>query len=460
VGLSKEQLARWFTEVPGGWAVRKEIRRLVVFGVNNLVSDAPISRLDLLVCRNVFIYLDSNLQRRVLGRFHYALKRDGVLVLGKSELIPFAAKIFESIDLPHRIHRKNHRREMPSAAHERLLGIIEQEDVTRNVGRSGSELAALEQFHRNLLDSLHSPVIATALDGTVTSWNAAARALWGRSDADVLGKKLPSLGLPGLTGELLIEKSASVREGKAARVAADGVVQRGGDKPPLAVSVEVSRLCNLANELVGLVYVVTDVTAVRELQEDLRRMQEERHSANEELQTMNEELQSTNEELETTNEELQSANEELDATNRELAHRTDEMNLLSFYHRTIVRSLSAAVVVLDENGRITIWNLAAERLLGLPEGEALGQLFWSLRVPALRRSIVDRVRKSLAKRLALRMEDLSYELPAGRRAYGSLAAVPLVDRDAYLGAVVLFEDTTRATVLADENKALRAARKR
>ena len=98
-----EMLKNWFYEESGGWAVRKEIRRAVVFGVNNLVSDAPISRLDLLLCRNVFIYLDAQMQKRVLTRFHYALRRHGLLVLGKSELIPFAAKIFEAIDLQRRI---------------------------------------------------------------------------------------------------------------------------------------------------------------------------------------------------------------------------------------------------------------------------------------------------------------------------------------------------------------------
>src|SRR5262249_47025209 len=157
----------------------------------------------------------------------------------------------------------------------------------------------------------------------------------------------------------------------------------------------------VGEETLGLLYVAQDVTAFRNLDKELRRVSDERQSALEELQTTNEELQSSNEELETTNEELQSANEELnttsdelqtlngerettneelqssnaelDATNRELATRTEELNLLGFYQRTIIRSLSAAVVVLDPHGRITLWNLAAERLLGLPENEAMGQ---------------------------------------------------------------------------------------
>jgi len=82
--LPKDTLKAWFAEEQRGWVVRPEVRRTVVFGVNNLVSDAPISRLDLLLCRNVFIYLDASVQKRVLTRLHYALRRNGVLVLGRA----------------------------------------------------------------------------------------------------------------------------------------------------------------------------------------------------------------------------------------------------------------------------------------------------------------------------------------------------------------------------------------
>ncbi|HVI23064.1 MAG TPA: PAS domain-containing protein, partial [Myxococcales bacterium] len=190
--------------------------------------------------------------------------------------------------------------------------------------------------------------------------------------------------------------------------------------------------------------------------EELETTNEELQSANEELQTTNEELQSTNEELETTNEELQSTNAELDATNRELAHRTEEMNKLAFYQRTILRSLSAAVVVLDPQGRINMWNLAAERLLGLAEGEALGQVLWTLAIPAIPRPVLGRVRKSLAQNLANRTEEVEYELPSGGTGTAMIAAVPILDGGAGLGSVLIFEDTTRQTALAAENTRLKA----
>src|SRR5207248_10231355 len=291
-------------------------------------------------------------------------------------------------------------------------------------------------------------------DGTVVLWNAAAASLWGRSETEVAGKKLTTLALPGMPGELLVEKTASVREGRSAVEVGTGVVQRSADPRPLQIEVEVTPL-RAAREIVGVLYSVRDTTALRDLERELRKVTEERHSAldelqkineelqssneelettneelqsaNEELQTTNEELQSTNEELETTNEELQSTNAELDATNRELAHRTEELNRFWFAQRTIIRSLSAAVVVLDAEGRITTWNLAAERLLGIAEGEAVGQTLWTLHVPALSRATMQRVRKTLADKRALRAEEIAYELPTGAPGTATLAAVPILD---------------------------------
>src|SRR5262249_36251387 len=138
-------------------------------------------------------------------------------------------------------------------------------------------------------------------------------------------------------------------------------------------------------------------TSNEELQssnEELETTNEELQSANEELQTTNEELQSTNEELETTNEERQSTNADLDSTNRELRTGTEEMNQLALRQKGIIRSVSAAVIMLDPSGRITLWNLAAERLLGLPETEAVGQILWRARIPALKRTLLVRIKRS------------------------------------------------------------------
>ncbi len=481
--VPSELRERYFVQDPGGWAVRKDLRRSVVFGVNNLVSDAPISRLDVLICRNVFIYLDAPLQKRVLTRFHYALRRHGILVLGKSELIPFAAKIFEQVDLARRIYRKDGKRDA-AVSQERLVSLMEQESLARSVEEGGSEVGTVEQFHRDMVNSMRIPVIGTTPDGTILVWNQAAATLWGRGEPDVTGRKLHALALPGLAGDLLVEKSAAVREGRSDVERGTASFRGGGDGREQQFAVEVTALRDANRELTGLLYAVQDVTAFRELQQELRRANEERQSAvkelqtmneelqsaneelettneelqsaNEELQTTNEELQSTNEELETTNEELQSTNAELDATNRELAHRTEEMNAGGYVQRAIIRSLSSAVVVLDEGGRVKMWNLAAERLLGIPEDGAVGQLLWTLHVPALPRAVLQKIRKSLAQGTAVRAEQVDYELPNGSQGRAQVVAVPILDGGTALGSVIILEDATRMANLLAEVAALKA----
>jgi two-component system CheB/CheR fusion protein len=479
--VPKRLLAEWFIPEGNGFAVRKELRRSVVFGINNLVSDAPISRLDLLICRNVFIYLDATLQKRVLTRFHYALRRHGVLMLGKSELIPFAARIYEPIDTARRIYRKDGGRDL-AGAQERLIGLLQQETVARDVEHR-NEPGAIDPFHRGVLESLREAVLATSIDGNVMFWNQAASHLWNRPERETVGKKLAALNLPGLSGELLIEKTSAVREGRSERETSEGIVGHSGDGAGIHVLVEVSRMRDGSGHVSGLVYVVHDVTAVHGIENELRKANEERQSAfeelqtineemqssneelettneelqsaNEELQTTNEELQSTNEELETTNEELQSTNAELDATNRELAHRTDEMNELAFSQRAIIRSLSAAVIVLDQAGRVTLWNLAAERLLGVAETEALSQVLWTLHVPALNRNSLAKVRKSLGQNVTTRLEEITYELPGGMPGKALLTAVPIIDGGTPLGAVIILDDVTRLANLAAENAKLK-----
>ncbi|MHA7627749.1 CheR family methyltransferase [Corallococcus sp. M7] len=475
--VSPERLARFFVRTGNSFTVRKEIRRAVVFGVNNLVSDAPVSRIDIILCRNVFIYLDSELQKRVLARFQFALRRNGLMVLGRSELIPFAARLFRPIDLARRIYRKDGQPEVTSTTQDRLppepTTLPRLLEPTFDTERS---------FLRNLLDSHPCPHIATDNDGTVTLWSRAAARMWNRNEGEMLGKKLATLGLPGLSGDLLIEQSQRVRSGNSEREVADGVMEvSNGD--PLALRIQVVPLREAGGgRHQGLLYTVHDITHLRGVEQNLRaaqeelqamqlRMQssteelrasneelettnEELQSANEELQTTNEELQSTNEELETTNEELQSANSELDATNRELAHRTLEMDALTFCQRTIIRTLSAAVLVLDGDGRITTWNLAAERLLGLTERETVGQLLWSLHVPALKRALLLKLRRHLQEKRSLRMESIPYQLPHGGKGSATLVSTPLITDTHVLGSIILFEDTTRATALLEENRLL------
>lgn len=264
-GVSKERLERWFVPTGEGFTVRKEVRRSVVFGVNNLVSDAPVSRIDLILCRNVFIYLDSDLQKRVLARFHFALRPHGVLVLGRSELIPFAARLFEPVDLARRIYPKDDRQEA-------LL-------VPREPAPLDPPAALPLMPHEES-----------------TLWSHAAARLWNRRDTEVLGRKLNTLALPGLPRELLVEQSARVRAGRSEREFADSVLELPG-QDTVALRIQVVGLKGSRGEHQGLVYMAHDVTALRALEQELERANEDPQEVNLRLDTFNEELQSANAEL-------------------------------------------------------------------------------------------------------------------------------------------------------------------
>jgi two-component system CheB/CheR fusion protein len=464
--LKPALLQKWFVPSGSEYAICKSVRTRVVFGVNNLVSDAPISQLDVLLCRNVLIYLDSTLQNQVLSRFHYALRPSGILVLGQSELIPFASDIFEPIDVVHRVYAKDSKKNVPPLGDtDRVIGLVEELSLARDLEPPPAASNPNGQLRVGVLDSLPLPAIVTELDGTVSGFNLAASQLWGRTEAETIGKKLASLELPGFNDDLLIEKKSTLPEEKDEPIRADWfAANRGGAQ--LLPSVEVSVVRGPGGEEQGFLYTAHDVTALRGMEAELRRVREERksfreelqstneelqstnqelQSANEELRTTNEELQSTNDELQTANQELQSANQELDATNRELAYRTGEASLLSLCQRAIMQNLSAAIAILDPHGRITLWNLAAQRLLGLVESEAIGQFIWNLRLRRLDRSLLGRIRRSLTKRLAFRAEEVEYNLPTGAKGYATVVALPLLDEEFDLGSVIIFEDGKAAT---------------
>lgn len=479
-GLSPEQRSRWFSPAAEGYAVRKEIRRAVVFGVNDLVSDAPVSRIDLLLCRNVFIYLNTELQKRVLTRFRFALRPSGILVLGKSELIPFAAQAFQPVELSQRVYRRDRAADLPAAESPALP------TAPRPPAEAQPRIAlAGDKALRALIEAAPWPMIATDPEGVITLCNRAATRLWGRGEGELLGKSILTAGLSGVSGDSLAQKTVAVRTKTTEREWSDVRIERSG-KAPQPMRLQLVPVASRSGELHGILYVAQDLSELRQVEADLQRVNEELRqtyermsltrdelrasneelettneelqSANQELQTTNEELQSTNEELETTNEELQSTNAELDATNRELAHRTREMDVLMLYQQTIIRSLSAAVVVIDAEDRITTWNLAAERMLGLSEREVVGRPLWSLRIPALKRALLARLRRVVAQRQALRLEAVPYQLPTGTPGYVNLALTPLIEGRKLIGSVWVMEDTTRIAALAKENRELKSRR--
>jgi len=379
-----ELLEKYFIQSENRYIFRPELRRSVIFGRHNLLTDAPISHLDLLACRNVLMYFNSEAQGHVLTRFHYALNDAGVLFLGKAEMLLTRATLFTPMELKYRVFVK-----VPAANHrERILAIAQAGNGNGYIARQGR---LRDQAFQT------SPVAQIMVDanGAVVLFNDRAADYFSLSPRDA-GRPLQDLEVSYRPVELrsLLERASQERRS----ITVTDVSRRmhGGEQQYLEI--QVVPLFD-GDESLGAAILFYDQTRVHQLQEDIQRSRheletayEELQSTNEELETTNEELQSTNEELETTNEELQSTNEELETMNEELQStneelqtmndemriRTDDLNQSNALLESILTSINAAVVVVDSNVHITVWNTWAEEMWGLRENEVKGQSLLTL----------------------------------------------------------------------------------
>ena len=385
-GVKPELLERYFDRANGRFPVSKDVRRLVIFGRNNLIQDAPISRVDLLVCRNTLMYFDADTQRRVLARFHFALRDDGYLFLGRAETLLSQGGGFTPFDLQRRVFTKIPR----PTLQDRLLV------ASRS---SGALETALPASRPQLVDQAleASPVaqLIVRYTGELEAINSRARALFRLGAAD-LGRPLRDLEVSYRPVELRSRVDEAYAQHRPVVIPGVEWLQDGKSR---WFEVHVVPLHTAEREPLGVSIAFVDSSQVRELQQqldqsshELESAYEELQSANEELETTNEELQSTVEELETTNEELQSTNEELETMNEELQatneelqtmndelrHRSDELNQVNEFLQAVFTSVRAAVVVLDVDLRVTVWNARAEELWGVRTVEAEGARFLKL----------------------------------------------------------------------------------
>jgi two-component system, chemotaxis family, CheB/CheR fusion protein len=386
-GVPAPLLEKYFEQAEGRYVFRPDLRRSLIFGRHDLTQDASISRLDLLVCRNTLMYFNSEAQEKILARFHFALNRAGYLFLGRAETLLTHSHSFRPVDLKHRIFA----RAAVSDTRDRLLAL----------SLAPSTPPALVQTPRpRLLDLAfdQGPVAQVAVDdrGCLSFANESARQLFGLGLAD-LGQPLQDLEISYRPVELrsLIQESTKRR----APVKVADVKWPVPGREERHFEVQVLPLTEPLGAIIGATVSFLDLTQARQLQAELGRARErletayeELQSANEELETTNEELQSTVEELETTNEELQSANEEQETMNEELQSTNEQLSALNRrleqgsldleeangYLRAILASLSAAVVVMDRNLHVKLWNEKAEDLWGLRSDEVVGRPFLEL----------------------------------------------------------------------------------
>jgi two-component system CheB/CheR fusion protein len=394
IDVSPERLRRFFGRSDGYYQISKAVRELCVFSKHNMTADPPFSRLDLVSCRNVLIYMDSALQKRVLPLLHYSLNPGGFLFLGTSENIGSASELFEVVDNKHRIFVRNPAVNMPID----FNANIPMENRVRLHGRDEgvplwTALDVQKEADRVLL-SRYAPVGVVA-DETMTVLQFRGRtAPYLEPPPGMASLDLFRMLREGLLAEVRsatlqakAENTAVVREGlrlteggKTRLVRVDVIpfkvppsgvrfflvlfqdAQPSGSAPPEPTP-ELPKTDQQVAQL------QQEITALREyLQsviEEQESTNEELKSANEEILSANEELQSTNEELQTAKEEAQSANEELATVNEELRHRNTELARVNNDLVNVLTGIGIPIVMVSREIRIRRFTPPAEKLFNL-----------------------------------------------------------------------------------------------
>jgi two-component system CheB/CheR fusion protein len=396
VDVSPERLRRFFTRVDGGYQISKAVRDVCIFARQNVAADPPFSNMDLLSCRNLLIYLEPALQRRIVPLFHYALKADGFLLLGRSETLTSYPELFHPIDRNHRIYAKRPgarpavefgQRGLRAPAHESPIEAVKtrqppdpQREADRVIltrftppGVLVNDALEIVQFRGRT-----SPYLEAA-SGT-PSLNVLKMAREGLLvDLRTAIMKARRSGIRVRSGGVRVRQDGNYREVdlEVVPIKGDGeqethylilFEERRAEAGPKPTPRRRTKEGEKSREET-IVKLEQELTATKDylqsIIEEQEAANEELKSANEEILSSNEELQSTNEELETAKEELQSANEELTTVNEELANRNVEIATTSGDLLNLISSINTAIVMVGLEGRIRRFTPVAERLLNL-----------------------------------------------------------------------------------------------
>lgn len=402
--VAEDRLRRFFVQEERGYKLNKEVREMVIFAQQNLVMDPPFTKLDLLSCRNLLIYLDADLQKKLLPLFHYSLNPGGVLVLGSSETIGAATDLFAALPGKNRIYRRQDNSLRMTPVEFPLGHARSRADVAASlpmpVQRPASSAASLQAETEALLLRRYAPAAVLTTDTGDLVYISGRTGKYLEPATGKANLNLFAMAREGLAGALGGAFAKAVRERTAVTLKDLAADSNGGGQH---VNVTIQPLAEPA-VLRGMVLVVfTDVAAVpvarapgkavrasaeqarlaelaqqlqqahEELQttrEEMQTSQEELKSANEELQSTNEELQSTNEELTTSKEEMQSMNEELQTVNHELTAKVDELSQASDDMKNLLNSTDIATLFLDDQLRVRRFTTQTASIIKLIPGDA------------------------------------------------------------------------------------------
>jgi two-component system, chemotaxis family, CheB/CheR fusion protein len=401
--VSPERLERFFTIVDDNhYQIKKQLREFVIFSHQNVISDAPFSKLDFISCRNLLIYLRPEVQHKVIELFHFALVVNGFLLLGPSETIGRANDLFEAVSKKWRIYRR--------------IGLVRRDfrgvpSLQADERRPSLPLHQASVMPRKSLKDLTEKLVLNEYAPAAALINRRLEVLYVTGPLvdylefpmGELTKELLSMARPGLRTKLRIACKNAIRDGKTV-IETDVRVKRNGHYVPCSITV---RPLTEPQEPEGMMLVtfqdrspsasfnqtfgmdsgssttdsfeVDDSPLVQQLEFELKSMSEELHStieemessneelktSNEEIMSINEELQSANEELETSKEELQSLNEELSTVNSQLQDKVEDLDKATADLMNLISSTEICSIFLDEKLHITRFTPPTNSLLNL-----------------------------------------------------------------------------------------------
>lgn len=395
--VSISRLKNYFISGPHTYTVKKEVRDRVIFSVHNLVKDPPFSKLDMVSCRNLLIYLNVEAQKKVFAIFHYALLPEGVLFLGNSESLGEFSTVFESLDRKHKIyrHKKIGTSKVPDIGylfHESSLLKNNFVPMPKKIN-----LHNLEHITEHLLLTNYAPacaVINSLGDAVYFKGNTGKYLQPSPGEARL---QILDMAREGLKTELqkLISKarkSKKTETKKGITVKTNGSIQTvdlslhpiknfdseedmllltfvdrndipavASSKPKNKTAKEISEVNALEQELAAT------KEYLRSTIEQLEISNEELKSSNEELQSSNEELQSTNEEMETSKEEMQSVNEEIVTINTELQDKIEELAEAYDDMNNLLASTEIGTLFLDSNFKIRRFTPIMNKIINVIE---------------------------------------------------------------------------------------------
>jgi two-component system, chemotaxis family, CheB/CheR fusion protein len=379
--VSAERLQRFFQQEEDGYRVRKKIRDMVVFSAQNLISDPPFSKIDLLCCRNLLIYLEHELQKQLFLQFHYSLNREGILFLGNSESITGNTDLFAVIDRKHKIFQRKEavtqrlvktktrlapQRITPNELESRLIrlpgGLRELAakvlldfhtpasviiDLKHNIlfthGRTGKYLEpASGETSNNLMRMAREGLkteLATAMHVVIANKKTVRREgvqVKTNGSFQEINLIVQPIEGPPEYGELIMVVFEEVPTSPLNPNPTTSSIKPGNAR--ISSSRQIDRMEKELKEKDD--YLHTIINELEDTNQDLK-------STNEELQSINEEMQSSNEELETSKEELQSINEELSTINAELQNKNEELSGLNNDVYNLLASIEIGIIFLD-----------------------------------------------------------------------------------------------------------------